>query len=224
VVAADGKPFTEPAAAQIKAETLSRELGGQYQVYRHPQGGYYVSKRVEVDLPPCADAATIVTYPALRSFVKELLLLATGMLVFAWPQGSIAWAEALLARTGLSAPGVYQVVAVLSWVIHYAAAVVVLWALLAILFSMLANRYVLTAEYVESQYGIIARRTARVELGAIRTINLKQGIIDRLLNTGTLQFSSAGTSGVDVVFARVASPRDLERQVDSRRNQGRGLL
>ena len=168
--------------------------------------------------------ATIVTYPALRSFIKELLLLAAGTLVFAWPQGSLAWTEALLARADLSAPSLYQVVAVLSWVVHYGAAVVVLWALLSVLFSMLANRYVLTAEYVESQYGIIARRTARVELSAIRTINLKQGIIDRLLNTGTLQFSSAGTSGVDVVFARVASPRDLERQVDSRRNQGKGML
>ncbi len=162
-------------------------------------------------------------YPALRSFVRELSLLASGLLVFVWPQWVIDRAAVMLAELKLSVTVIEQVLVYLSWTLHYVGAVIVLWAVIAVVFAMLANRYLLTSAYVESQYGIIARRTARVELDAIRTVNLKQGIIDRLLNTGSLLFSSAGTAGVDVVFARIARPRDLEREVNARRRRNSGI-
>jgi membrane protein YdbS with pleckstrin-like domain len=44
ILSATGKPFSDKQAAAIKAETLSMELGDDYSVVDHPDGGYAVAR------------------------------------------------------------------------------------------------------------------------------------------------------------------------------------
>ncbi|GAB4355709.1 MAG: hypothetical protein Kow0060_07860 [Methylohalobius crimeensis] len=90
---------------------------------------------------------------------------------------------------------------------------------LALFLPWFAHRYVVTPEGVEQSIGIIARETHRVRFGDIRSIGLKQGLIARLFNIGTLEFSAAGTDGVDVRFVNIVSPMKIREWIERLSNR-----
>ena len=66
-----------------------------------------------------------------------------------------------------------------------------------------------------SKAGIISRKIQEVGVRDIRNINLKQGIVERLLGLGTVDIASAGTGGIEVSFLGIKDPmraRDLIRR------------
>ncbi|WP_022949795.1 PH domain-containing protein [Methylohalobius crimeensis] len=85
---------------------------------------------------------------------------------------------------------------------------------LALYLPWVAHRYAVTPEGVEQSIGIIARETHRVRFEDIRSIGLKQGLIARLFNIGTLEFSAAGTDGVDVRFINIVSPMKIREWIE----------
>lgn len=77
----------------------------------------------------------------------------------------------------------------------------------------IANRYIITDYEVASEIGIIQRKKDKVRLIDIRTVDVNQSILDRILGIGTLGFSSAGTDGVDVEFKNILDPSKFESLV-----------
>lgn len=58
--------------------------------------------------------------------------------------------------------------------------------------------------------GIIAQQQVQIRYTDIKTISVKQTIIDRLLGIGTIHLDSAGTNGtVDIVFDNLLNPVEL---------------
>ncbi len=77
--------------------------------------------------------------------------------------------------------------------------IIIIWALLD-----RANRvYTVTNKRVMSRKGIIARSTHEVTMNDIRSIYLKQGIIERIFGLGTVQIGSAGTAAIEVQFSGI---------------------
>jgi len=74
----------------------------------------------------------------------------------------------------------------------------------------LGRKYTVTSERVISRHGIISRKVNEIEIKNIQDVNLQQGILQRLVRTGTVGFSSAGRSGVEVMFEGVANPGQLK--------------
>ncbi|HHI71459.1 MAG TPA: PH domain-containing protein [Rhodobacteraceae bacterium] len=89
-----------------------------------------------------------------------------------------------------------------------------LLSILAVVLPWLSNRYIVSPEGVEARAGIIARDSVQVRFSDIRSIGLRQGLIDRLLGVGTLEFSSAGTGGVDVRFINIPSPMKIRQWIE----------
>lgn len=87
------------------------------------------------------------------------------------------------------------------------------------LYGYYANRYKIGDFVVESHFGIIARKTARVEYSAIREVEVKQGVIDRLLNVGRLEISTAATEGAEVLFAGVIDPMAIQDEITTRKRR-----
>jgi hypothetical protein len=56
-------------------------------------------------------------------------------------------------------------------------------------------------------------------LADLRNVNLRQGIVERMLGIGTLEFSSAGGSGIEVSWSGVRDPADLKRRIESLRGR-----
>ncbi len=66
--------------------------------------------------------------------------------------------------------------------------------------------YKVTSERVTQHRGLIARNTSEVELSDIRNIQVNQGAIARILDIGNVAISSAGQSGMEVVFRGIRDP------------------
>ena len=90
--------------------------------------------------------------------------------------------------------------------------------LLFIIYALLDRNtklYTLTNKRVMAKAGIISRQVNEVGIRDIRSINVKQGILERLFGLGSVEIASAGTAGVEVKFTGVSNPmrvRDLIRR------------
>lgn len=96
---------------------------------------------------------------------------------------------------------------------------ILFWLLIAIAFyhfaivikNLYSNSYTITKDGIISRKGIIARDTHTVKFEHIRTVVLKQGVLERLFNVGTLEFDTvAGAEGADVVFTDIAQPARIK--------------
>ncbi|HPC18618.1 MAG TPA: PH domain-containing protein [Kiritimatiellia bacterium] len=90
--------------------------------------------------------------------------------------------------------------------------------LLFIIYALLdrnTKQYTITSKRVMAKTGIISRHIGEVGIKDIRSINVNQGILERIFGVGTVEIASAGTAGVEVKFVGVSNPvhiRDLIRQ------------
>jgi len=67
-------------------------------------------------------------------------------------------------------------------------------------------RYAIDGETIESRQGVIARKLQSIRIQDLRNINVQQSLMQRLLGIGNVEFSSAGGSGIEVVFFGVDDP------------------
>jgi len=83
----------------------------------------------------------------------------------------------------------------------------------ALLFRRYVWSFILLGDRIESHYGIVARTVKTLRHKDIRNINMRQSVIERLLDVGKVEFSSAGGSGIEVSFHGVISPMALQNAV-----------
>ncbi len=95
---------------------------------------------------------------------------------------------------------------------------VALVLLCVIIYRQASNLFYVKNKRVESQKGIISRDIRSIALADIRNINLKQGIVGRLLDIGVLEFSSAASSGVEVKWWGVKNPMRIKEQIEKMSN------
>lgn len=85
--------------------------------------------------------------------------------------------------------------------------------------EMFSNRYKVTTRRVIVRRGIIAKHTDEVEIRDVRSVNLRQGIIQRLFGIGDLFLATAGHEGVEVSIKGVNDPEGLKDLIRSQRAQ-----
>lgn len=73
--------------------------------------------------------------------------------------------------------------------------------------------YTIDREHIESRRGLIGRQVRAVRIRDLRNINVRQSLMQRLLNVGEVEFSSAAGEEVEVVFFGVPDPIGLKDHV-----------
>ena len=84
--------------------------------------------------------------------------------------------------------------------------------LLLIIYAILDRNtrvYTHTTRKVMAKVGIISRKTHEISIRDVRTINMNQGILERIFGLGSVQIGSAGTGGVEVEFKGVTNPLEV---------------
>lgn len=103
----------------------------------------------------------------------------------------------------------------------FIAAAVGIVAFVRILIEYLTTEYAVTSQRVISKSGWIARRTTETLLGRVEGVHLRQSVIGRVLNYGTVLVS--GTGDQKNVIASVFGPVAFMRVVqDEAERSGRG--
>ena len=86
---------------------------------------------------------------------------------------------------------------------------------LSILFKHYSWRFVIGDEVIESRHGIIGRELKSVRIRDLRNVNVRQSLFQRLFGVGDVEFSSAGGTGVEVVFFSISDPMGVKDLVQA---------
>jgi uncharacterized membrane protein YdbT with pleckstrin-like domain len=96
---------------------------------------------------------------------------------------------------------------------------VFVYLIVVVIYRRYSWAYTIDGETVESREGLIARKVKSIRIQDLRNINVNQSLVERILGVGDVEFSSAGGSGIEVVFRGVDKP--LEVKALAQRLQGK---
>ena len=77
-----------------------------------------------------------------------------------------------------------------------------------------ATVYTITDRRLNIKVGIIARKVQETRLQRVQNVNYNQGVYERLMQIGDVEFTTAGTDESNFVFAGVAQPEEVVQQVE----------
>jgi uncharacterized membrane protein YdbT with pleckstrin-like domain len=77
----------------------------------------------------------------------------------------------------------------------------------------LQTLYTVTSERIHIRQGILSRRDHSTTYARVQNVNSSQGIIDRILGTGDVDFDTAGSDDFEFRFYAVRHPEELVRLV-----------
>lgn len=101
--------------------------------------------------------------------------------------------------------------------IEYGAIATVVVLLLVALSGWLRRidtHYTVTDRRIVIRHGIVSRKEQSAHLDRIQNVNVSQGVIERLLRVGTVDFDTAGTTDSDFRFAGINDPQSLRQRFD----------
>ena len=78
----------------------------------------------------------------------------------------------------------------------------------------IATDYVITDRRLHIKRGIISRTIQETRLVRVQNVNYNQGVLDRILQIGDVDFDTAAGDDYNFVFAGVAQPEEVVHQVD----------
>jgi uncharacterized membrane protein YdbT with pleckstrin-like domain len=88
--------------------------------------------------------------------------------------------------------------------------VVLVWGYL----KRFATRYAITNRRLHIRRGILSRSIEETRLDRVQDVRVKQGLGQRLLGVGTVDFGTSAESGAGFRFEGIARPDDVARQID----------
>ena len=92
--------------------------------------------------------------------------------------------------------------------------VIVAITVLAGLIKRVATVYTITDRRLNIKVGIIARKVQETRLQRVQNVNYDQGVYERVMQIGDVEFTTAGTDESNFVFAGVARPEQVVQQVE----------
>jgi uncharacterized membrane protein YdbT with pleckstrin-like domain len=88
--------------------------------------------------------------------------------------------------------------------------IVLVWGYL----KRFATRYAITNRRLHIRRGILSRNIEETRLDRVQDVRVKQGLGQRLLGVGTVDFGTSAESGAGFRFEGIARPDAVARQID----------
>jgi uncharacterized membrane protein YdbT with pleckstrin-like domain len=77
-----------------------------------------------------------------------------------------------------------------------------------------ATVYTITNQRLRIKRGIVARKIQQTRIDRVQNVNTDQGVLERFLSVGTVDFDTAGTDDSEFAFEGVSSPSRVVEAVD----------
>ena len=77
-----------------------------------------------------------------------------------------------------------------------------------------STKYLITTQRLRISRGIVSKNVQETRLERVQNVNYEQGVLDRLLGVGTVDFDTAGTDDSEFRFEWVNDPEQVVRAVD----------
>ena len=86
--------------------------------------------------------------------------------------------------------------------------------ILAGFIKRVATVYTITDRRLNIKRGIISRNVQETRLQRVQNVNFSQGVYERLMQIGDVDFDTAGTDDSNFTFAGVSQPEEVVQQVE----------
>jgi uncharacterized membrane protein YdbT with pleckstrin-like domain len=77
-----------------------------------------------------------------------------------------------------------------------------------------ATVYTITDRRLNIKIGIISRKVQETRLQRVQNVNFNQGVYERVMQIGDVEFTTAGTDESNFVFAGAAQPEEVVQNVE----------
>lgn len=94
------------------------------------------------------------------------------------------------------------------------AAAIIGITVLAGLIKRIATVYTITDRRLNIKRGIVARKVQETRIQRVQNVNFSQGVYERIMQVGNVEFTTAGTEESNFVFAGVSQPEQVVQKVD----------
>ena len=102
-----------------------------------------------------------------------------------------------------------------SWAAAIAVAAVIAGLTLVIGYlRRVSTKYLITTQRLRISRGIVSKKVQETRLERVQNVNYQQGVLDRLLGVGTVDFDTAGSDDSEFRFEWVNEPEQVVRAVD----------
>jgi len=220
----DQQPFDNFDSASKMRDVLIKETEHRYQVELFEAGneaaGFVIKRTPQSSVndtgyptnttEKTGTISTKIYHPALRTYLLyfPLAILALLLTLFAvelWSvmlsildiKGLPVWIDADLLIHSTQIIGTAGV----SWIVS------------AVLINYYSTVLVIDSHGLTFKQGILTRDVTHIRFAEIRTVGLRQGLLDRLLNIGILEFAASGTDDVDIRFINIADPTGVKAEI-----------
>lgn len=203
--------FAAFADATAMCSFLHNLTGNEYTVSSDDILGFTVGM-IESDHQPEVEHRQEALFyrQALRGFIPHYLEIAVGTMLAFSPDTALGWIFYMLKIRTIPD---WLHLSLWSNLFTFAGYALLLYGL-RFIYSYYATSLCFEADSVILKKGIIARDQVQIRYGDIKTTNIKQSVLDRLLGIGTLNLDSAGTNGtVDIEFHNLVNPVHMRQRV-----------
>jgi uncharacterized membrane protein YdbT with pleckstrin-like domain len=114
----------------------------------------------------------------------------------------------LLADSWGTAVGIAVVIAALTLVVGY--------------LRRIGTKYLITTQRLRISRGLVRKAVQETRLERVQNVNYQQGVLDRMLGVGSVDFDTAGTDDSEFRFEWVNHPEEVVRAVDRAVEEARG--
>jgi len=153
-----------------------------------------------------------IYHPALRTYLFYTPLIIVGLILVLFTVD--IW-HFVLSILGVKALPVWIDDDLLINFTQLAGSVSVIWLLSDVLIDFYGTALIIGSHGLTFKQDILTRDVIHIRYADIRTIGLRQGILDRLLNIGILEFASPGTDEVDIRFFNIANPAGVKADIEA---------
>jgi membrane protein YdbS with pleckstrin-like domain len=93
--------------------------------------------------------------------------------------------------------------------------VVPILVIIYVLLEKQSNEYKVTSKRIICTCGILSKRTCELDINDIRSTNVSQSILQRILGVGDLEFTTASGPMKEAVIIKINNPESLKEKIRS---------
>jgi uncharacterized membrane protein YdbT with pleckstrin-like domain len=86
----------------------------------------------------------------------------------------------------------------------------------------IGTKYLITTQRLRISRGLVRKAVQETRLERVQNVNYQQGVLDRMLGVGSVDFDTAGTDDSEFRFEWVNHPEEVVRAVDRAVEEARG--
>lgn len=210
------KSFSSFDDAMDMCDLLSRETGDEYTVMPDNQLGFTANriqsstKRPQKNTSLGEESKQHDIRQAWRGFISHYFQISCGGLLMINPYRVISW---IFYGLGIETIPEWLNLKGAGDLLGLGGILLILYGL-RFIYSYFAAKLHIDESGVILKKGIIAQSQVQIRLGDIKTIEVQQSILDRLMGIGAIHLGSSGTNGtVDIEFRNVIAPVLMRRNI-----------